>query len=149
LKETVFKVEVISQISENISLSLPNEVKALELRGNPRTKFKPSDKKSVSLKVKVEVLMGATQEFQFQIIDISSGGLSIVVSDKDIKYFEEGSFFEISKLHGHFIEEGYEVEMVYSQRFRFKSQGRIQSAHKVGLKSLKNITDNHIQFLNP
>ena len=148
LRETVFKVEVISQISENISLSLPYEVKALELRENPRTKFKPSDKKSVSLKVNEQVLMGATQEFQFQIIDVSSGGLSIVVSDKDIKYFEEGSFFEISKLQGHFIKEGYEVEMVYSQRFRFKSQGRIQSAYKIGLKSHRLIDQEHLTLLN-
>ncbi len=146
-KETVFKVEVISQIAENISLSLPVEVKALELREQARIKFKPSDRKSVSLKVNVELLIDATQEFQFQVIDISSGGMSIVISEKDIKYFEEGSFFEITKLQGHFIKEGYEVEMVYSQRFRFKSQGRVKSAYKIGLKSMKPISEMHLDLI--
>lgn len=147
LKETVFKVEVISQIAENISLSLPSEVSALELRDQPRTKFKPSDKKSVSLKIQIEVVQDATQEMEFQIIDISSGGISIVITESDIKYFEDGSFFEMHKLQGQLIEESYELEMVYSQRFRFKSQGRVKSAYKIGLKSLSSIAQKHIEFL--
>lgn len=144
-KETVFKAEPISKISENIALSLPKEIRALELRGESRYKFKPSDQKAISLKVSVELMIGATQEFRFQVIDISSGGLSIVISDRDIKYFEEGSSFELIKLQDDVLNFGYMLEYVYSQKFRFKSHGRTKSAYKVGLKSLVPIKETDLE----
>ena len=132
-KDTVFKVEVISKVSNNIALSLPVEVKAAELRRDYRHRFKPSDMKLAALQISVELIMNATQELKFQVIDISSGGMSIVISERDIKYFEDGSKFKLTMLADSHLGDGYELDFVYSQKFRFKSHGRVQSAYKVGL----------------
>ncbi len=139
-RDTVFKVRVISQIDDFITCEIPEEIRALELRTEYRHRFKPSDKKSLTLQINVELIMDATQDLKFQVIDISSNGASIVVSEGDIKYFEDGSRFDLTILGSSVLETSYEMEYVYSQKFKFKSHGRFMSAYRVGLKS-KNTFD--------
>lgn len=135
-RETVFKVSVINFIDRTVTFNIPADVKTLELRENPRQKFKPSDGKHITVQVSSELLSGATQALKFQVIDISATGVSIVVSDKNIKYFENSFNFDVTSIMDQELIPKASMQMVYSQMFKFKQRGKIVQAYRVGFKFL-------------
>lgn len=132
--DSVFKVALINIVNNKIFFNIPNDVRTLELRSNPRQKFKPSDAKYMTLQIGVELLKGAKQALRFQVIDISSGGASLVVTEKNIKYFEDATSVDATMLMEHELVPKKKMELVYFQKFKFKSRGKIQTAYRVGLK---------------
>lgn len=133
-RDTVFKVSIINLVDNTVTFNLPAEVKTLELRRNPRQKFKPSEGKFITVQVASEFLTSATQALKFQVIDVSETGISLVVSEKNIKYFEEGLKFNATTLMDHELVVKQSMELVYYQQFKFKNRGKITSAYRVGLK---------------
>lgn len=140
-RDTVFKVSIINLMDNIVTFHLPSEVKTLELRANPRQKFKPSEGKFVTIQVASELLVSATQALKFQVIDVSNTGLSLVISDKNLKYFESGLNFNVTTLMDHELVVSQKVDLVYYQQFKFKSRGKITSAYRVGLKFITPLTD--------
>lgn len=145
-RDTAFKVSILNIIDNKVTFNLPAEVKTLELRGNPRRKFKPSEGKFVTIQVASELLSSATQALKFQVIDISETGISLVVSNKNMKYFESGLSLNVTTLMDHKLVVKQSVELVYSQQFKFKNRGKVTSAYRVGLKFNSAITESQLAF---
>lgn len=145
-RDTVFKISIINFVDNTVTFNLPSEVKTLELRANPRQKFKPSEGKFVTIQVASELLASATQALKFQVIDISATGLSLVISEKNLKYFESGFSFNITTLMDHELVASQKADMVYYQQFKFKSRGKITSAYRVGLKFHTPLTDSQMAY---
>lgn len=133
-RETVFKVSIINIVDNTVTFNLPSDVKTLELRENPRQKFRPSEGKYITVQVRSELVSGATQALKFQVIDLSESGVSIVVSDKNAKYFEANFNFDVLTLMDVELEPKISMELIYSQQFKFKQKGRVVSAYRIGFK---------------
>lgn len=145
-RDTVFKVSVINSVDNTVTFNIPSEVKTLELRRSPRQKFKPSEGKFVTIQVESELLASATQALKFQVIDVSETGISLVMSDKNIKYFESSSIFNATTLMDHELVVRQSMELVYYQKFKFKSRGKITSAYRVGLKFHTPLTTTQLAY---
>lgn len=145
-RDTVFKISIINVIDNTVTFYLPSEVKTLELRDNPRQKFKPSEGKFITVQVRSELLASATQALKFQVIDLSESGVSLVVSEKNIRYFEAGRTFNATTLMEHELVQKQSMDLIYYQQFKFKSKGKITSAYRVGLKFHGLLTDLQIAY---
>jgi aspartate carbamoyltransferase regulatory subunit len=145
-RDTVFKCRVINCIENNVTFSIPNEVKTIEMRENFRFKFKPSASKHVTLSFDVDLMMKAKKEGTFQVIDVSDTGISIVVSEKYLEHFIDNTEIMIKRLQDMDLSSPYSLQFVYHQKFRFKSKGRIQTAYRVGFKTLIPISKIHLEY---
>lgn len=139
-KGTVFKVSIVNIVNSQVTFNIPKEVQTLELRADPRQKFKPSDGKYITIQVGVELIAKATQSLKFQVIDVSENGVSIVVSDKNIRYFEDGVSFKLTTLMDYELIPKIDMELIYFQQLKFKQKGRVVTGYRVGLKFKKPLT---------
>lgn len=134
-RDTVCKVEVVNSIFNTVTFSLPKEIKSIEMRESFRFKFKPVEKKQITLSLKSELLSGAVQEVGFQVIDISQTGISIIIADKFVNYFDEHFSVVMTKMQDMLMSSSYELKIIYIKKFRYRFKGKIQTAYRVGLKS--------------
>lgn len=145
-RDTVFKAYVLTTTDEKITFEIPSEVKTLEMRSAYRFKFKPSETKHVTVAYEVDLVMKAKRAMAFQVIDISESGLSIVSSDKDLKLFEDGGEFDLTRLLDMDLASPYKIEYIYHQKFRFKNKGRVQTAYRIGFRTDKPISKVHLEY---
>lgn len=141
-RDTVFKVSIVNLMDNNVTFNIPGDVKTLELRENPRQKFRPSEGKYITVQVESDILPSATQALKFQVIDVSNQGVSLVISEKNIHFFEANYEFMVTTLMEHELQDKIKMELVYSQLFKFKQRGRITSAYRVGFKFAEPLTVN-------
>lgn len=144
-KDTVFKVLIINIVENTIIFNLPEEVQTLELRAQPRQKFKPSDARYVTISVGVQLMAGASQALKYQLVDISKNGISIVVSPKNIKYFEDGITFKLTTLMDHELLHKLDMQLIYFRPIKYRQKGKIVSGFRVGLKIYQSLTDLDLQ----
>lgn len=145
-RDTVCKVEVLHSVFNFVIFSLPQEIKTLELRNDFRYKFKPSEQKQITLSVDVELLSLAKQEFAFHTIDISVHGICLMVSEKQMQIFEKFNKFLMTKMDAMTMAKPYELDFIYSQKIRFRSQGKVQSAYRVGFSCAEPINKSQLDY---
>lgn len=133
-RDTVFKVTIF-KIEENIvSILVPDEVKAKEMRENPRTKFRPKDEKMITMSLTIGLTKVSHAVLQFQVIDISKTGLSIVVSDQNLDIIQNAVKFNLEKLGEIQLTFKVPAELIYSHKLRYRYRGAIIRGNRIGFK---------------
>jgi len=145
-RDTVCKVEVVHSIFNTVTFNLPKEIKSIEMREAYRFKFKPVEKKHITLSMQAELLASASQEVNFQVIDISESGICLMVDEKFIKYFKNNLFVTMVKMQDMLMSVAYELEIIYVKKFRFRFKGKIQTSYRVGLKSSVNFQKSQLDY---
>ena len=133
-RSSIFKITDFVLGHNTISCQLPTEIKALEMRTNPRHKFTDTQEKFVSLKPSLNSLnMELGNELQVKVFDVSPFGLGLVISEQNRSYMKNNRILWITKLQDMNLQYPILAEVVYiSSEVDHKLAKRKEL--KVGLK---------------
>lgn len=132
-RSSVFKIKDF-QVSHNcISCQLPTEIKALELRSNPRHRFDENQEKYVTLRPSLNVSMDLAMEIQVKVTDVSTYGLGLIVSENTRAYLKNNRILWVTKLQSLQLQYPILAEVVYISSDG-ESKFNRKKELKVGLK---------------
>ena len=137
--ESLFKGQVLSTDQGLITIYLPEEVKTLELRQNKRTPFMPKDEKKVYVEVAKDVTSERRHRLAFTALDISTSGVSLIVSDNNKQLMESSGMHLLVALGAEELEEPIVMDYRYGQSFRYRIRGKTYMSNRFGFKFLDNI----------
>lgn len=134
-RSSIFKISEF-QVSNNvISSQLPTEIKALEMRSNPRHKFREDQDKFVSLKPSLTAMgMELGNEVQVRVFDISPFGLGLLISEQNRSYMKNNRILWITKLQNLELQYPILAEVVYISSDVDHKYSKKPKELKVGLK---------------
>lgn len=133
-RSSIFKISEFKLGHNTISCLLPTEIKALEMRTNPRHKFDENQEKFVSLKPSLNSIgMELGNEIQVKVFDVSPYGLGLIISEQNRSYMKNNRIIWITKLQDVHLQYPILAEVVYiSSEVDHKLSKRKEL--KVGLK---------------
>lgn len=119
-----------------VHFAFPQELKLEELRSTPRTAFTPAQEKLVSLKSSVTGPMRETgSELLVRVMDISSHGLGLIVSEQNRSFLKNNRILWITKMQDDSLYHPMLAEVVYiTNEVDTKFANRKQKDLKVGLR---------------
>jgi HD-GYP domain-containing protein (c-di-GMP phosphodiesterase class II) len=138
-RDSVFKGNIKSISNNQIVMNIPEEIKTTELREIARYEFSPLEDKHVVLKVMNDYNKESFASIKVKIKDISVRGIGLLVSDKNNPFFLPGRFIRIESLGRVKMNED-EGEVVYCQRYRYRAEGKLIRAYRVGIKMREQFT---------
>jgi hypothetical protein len=125
----------VIQLFDNVIIcNFPDEVKTVEHRSSPRTRFRPSDHKMVTISSEVDILTKAQSQNIFQVIDISAGGISVVCGENKISTLLSSHDVRLIRLGHLSMMVHTPLSMIYYQRFKYKQNGVVTKAFRVGYR---------------
>jgi hypothetical protein len=140
--ETVFKVKIIQLFDNVLVAKFPHEVKTIELRKNPRVRFKPSENKVLTLSFSVDLVQMAKSQSLFQVIDISESGVSIVCGPGKVQSIVQSPKVELTRL-GHIpLLIPVELDLIYYHEFTYRRDGKMIKAYRMGFKFKTSLQSN-------
>lgn len=131
-RSSIFKITEFQVGTNVIACQLPTEIKALELRTNPRHRFADNQEKFVSLKPSLTA-METTNEIQVKVADISTYGLGLVVSENNRAYMKNNRILWVTRLQDIDLQYPILAEVVYISNESESKFGKRKEV-KVGLK---------------
>lgn len=133
-RSSIFKIADFKLGHNSISCQLPTEIKALEMRTNPRHKFEDAQEKYVSLKPSLNAAgIELGNEIQVKVFDVSPYGLGLVISEQNRSYMKNNRILWVTKLQEMDLQYPILAEVVYiSNEVDHKFAKRKEL--KVGLK---------------
>lgn len=137
--ESLFKGEVVSIEQNLVSVYLPQELKTLELRQHTRSIFLPKDEKKVTFEIAPEITSDRAHTMAFTTLDISLGGISVIVSDNNKQLVETSGKHLLVALGPHALEEPIIMDLRYGQTLRYRIRGKTYMANRFGFKFLSRI----------
>lgn len=143
----MFKTKALNMIEECLTLKLPEEFMAYELRDFARVRFKASDDEFAHILIESDFLNKASQELSFQIIDFSEMGIALNLSDIHLKKFLDSKRIVLKKLFSVSLAHEVEMDFMYSKKIRFKKDGEIYTSNRCGFK-LKNALEPYLLQLH-
>lgn len=135
-RTSVFKVMDFRQNQSTIHFPFPTEVKTQELRLLPRHQFLPNEDKVVSIRPSLTTgTRDSGGELQMRILDASTNGLGLMVSERNRSFLKNNRILWVTKLDEIELEYPLLAEVVYiNNEVEPKYQVRKQRDLKVGLK---------------
>jgi hypothetical protein len=130
----IFKVSDFQITGNTISCQLPTEIKALEMRANPRHKFREEQEKAVSLKPSLNSGVELGNELSVRVFDISPYGLGLIISEQNRSYIKNNRILWITKLQNVDLQYPILAEVVYISNEVDHKYSRKNKELKVGLK---------------
>lgn len=112
-RSSIFKISEFQVSSNTITSLLPTEIKALEMRANPRHKFNDEQEKFVSLKPSLNSTVELGNEIQVKVFDISPYGLGLVISEQNRAYMKNNRILWITRLQNFELQYPILAEVVY------------------------------------
>lgn len=110
---SVFKISDYRFITDAISFPFPVEIKTMELRANPRRIFLPSEEKYISVKPSQTANRSGLNELQFRVLDISTDGLALLVSEQNRTFLKNNQTLCITKLGDFSLTIPVNAEVIY------------------------------------
>ena len=133
-RSSIFKITEFQVSANCISCLLPTEIKALELRTNPRHRFTDEQEKYVSLKPSLNSLgMDVGNEIQVKVADISTYGLGLVISEANRAFMKNNRILWVTRLQDVDLQYPILAEVVYISNESESKFGKRKEL-KVGLK---------------
>jgi hypothetical protein len=133
-RSSIFKISEF-QVTNNIITSLlPTEIKALEMRANPRHKFREDQEKFVSLKPSLNAVMELGNEIQVKVFDVSPYGLGLLISEQNRSYMKNNRILWITRLQNLDLQYPILAEVVYISSDVDHKYSKKNKELKVGLK---------------
>jgi hypothetical protein len=137
----MFKTNAINCIQECLSFYLPEEFMAYENRENSRLKFKTSDAHYAVLSLIADITKKSTQEMSFQIIDISTHGMSLNLTETYLERLMQSKEIYLNKLFMVNLAQSIKCEFIYTKKIKYKFNGDIYTGNRVGLSFERPIED--------
>lgn len=137
----MFKADPINCIQECLILYIPEDFMAYENRENARLKFKASTANYAVLSLVSGLTKKSTQEMNFQIIDISTHGMSLNLSEAHLERLMQSEEIFLNKLFMVKLPENIKCEFIYTKKIKYKYNGDIYLGNRVGLKFATPIED--------
>lgn len=132
-RSSIFKITEFQVTQNCISCLLPKEIKALELRSNPRHRFSDGQEKFVSLKPSLNAGIEIGSEIQVKVADISTYGLGLVISESNRSFMKNNRILWVTKLQDVELQYPILAEVVYIATESEAKFGKRKEL-KVGLK---------------
>lgn len=133
-RESVFKVKVIRVVHNLVTVLMPTEVKVKEARHTQRIKFRPKDDKRVRIVLKVDFIKASSQALNFQLIDISETGMSILCSDENLSLLKRADAALVDALGTLELHTKQQLEFIYAHKLRYRYKGQVHVGNRVGFK---------------
>lgn len=112
-RKSIFKVEVVEINDRMITVKIPDEVMATEGRKVNRRRFTTADKKKITLKA--HDFSGIFKNnYEFQIIDLSSSGMALILNDKEVDQLYNAKKIELIALGKTILMNPIECLAIYS-----------------------------------
>ncbi len=145
-RDAMFKAQVVRIEGGVISLELPHKVMAIDSRKSPRSIFDIKDNKRVSLKVVVDISSSLKSELEFKLLNISSQGLCLIVSDNNKVILDNSSKLFLVALGGNKLFEEIEIDLCYLHRFRYRDKGKLNQVYRAGFELSKVIESSDLEI---
>lgn len=133
-RSSIFKISEFQVTNNTITSLLPTEIKALEMRANPRHKFREDQEKFVSLKPSLNSMMELGNEIQVKVFDISPYGLGLMISEQNRSYMKNNRILWITRLQNFDLQYPILAEVVYISSDVDHKYSKKNKELKVGLK---------------
>ena len=133
-KETVSKLRYMNHEKNYITCSLPEKVKAVELRNDSRFKIKKDQPVFAAVLLQSELMKLTTRTMQLQVADISLGGISLIVLDRDYETLIDAHFCQISHINSISLLKNIELKPIYNQDYKVLVGHKHKHGHKFGFK---------------
>jgi hypothetical protein len=134
-RSSIFKISDFQVTNNVITSLLPTEIKALEMRANPRHKFKADQERFVSLKPSLNTVgMDLGNEIQVKVFDISPYGLGLMISEQNRSYMKNNRILWVTKLQNFDLQYPILAEVVYISTDVDHKYSKKNKELKVGLK---------------
>lgn len=134
-RTSVFKVTDFLEGQNTLHFTFPKEIKTLELRTDTRIAIAPEKERTVSLKPSLMGGREAGNEIQVRVMDISRGGLGLLVSEYNRAFLKNNRILRVTELAHQKLHEPVLAEVVYMNTdVDPKFQTKRQKELKVGLK---------------
>ncbi|MBD67153.1 MAG: hypothetical protein CME62_18275 [Halobacteriovoraceae bacterium] len=146
---SLFKGLVIGIENNIVSIHIPNEVKTMDHRQFPREIFLPKDDKQVLIELSEEIGAPSSQRLKFTVLDISQGGISIIVSENNYQLMHQLEHQVLLSLGDYELSTPVLLDRRYHQKFRYRMRGKIIKANRFGFKFLEAIPESSFErFIN-
>ncbi len=134
-RSSIFKITDFQVLNNVVTSLLPTEIKALEMRSNPRHKFKEDQEKFVSLKPSLSTMgKDLGNEIQVKVFDVSPYGLGLLISEQNRSYMKNNRILWITKLQNLELQYPILAEVVYISNEVDHKYSKKTKELKVGLK---------------
>ena len=81
-RNTIFKGSIRTIFKDYAYIQVPDEIKLEELREFPRYVFQPDENRLIKVSVPAPITQGAREHFDVNLVDLSQGGLGIILRDE-------------------------------------------------------------------
>lgn len=134
-RSSIFKIDEFRGTQNTISCLLPKEIKALEMRTNPRHQFRDDQEKYVSLKPSLNTaVLDMGNEIRVKVFDVSPYGLGLLISEQNRSYMKNNRILWITKLQEMELQYPILAEVVYISNEVDQRYSKKQRELRVGLK---------------
>lgn len=149
-RDAVFKGHIVSLEKDILTLYVPTELKAIDLRASKRLEINVKDKKKVSLNIGTFENPHKSNELDFIVTSLSPSGLCIVVSDNNKSLFENNDMYELTRIGDRVIlNTPIGLRRCWTQRYRYREGGKLFVAYRSGFEFNSDLDENLInQFIN-
>lgn len=144
---SAFKVYVLDYSGQTLTCSIPDKVLSVEKREKGRKKIELSVEKEVSLKLENELIRDSFQEFNYMLIDYSSGGIGLLLLEDQMRIFskQKGDIL-LSKVGEHPLNTPVALEPVYYKKVNQEVNGKEKVFYRVGFEFDENATPDLMDF---
>jgi hypothetical protein len=144
-KELLFKIQrkTWDEGVDKITIKIPKEVKVVELRKYKRQPINPNQ--FFTMKISQKILRGTQlihNNFKMQMLDISSGGACVLVSNSNTSFFKEGNLLHVTDMGDLNIFDQLESEVAYI------ADSDVLGCRKMGLHFKRKIDKSEMSELN-
>jgi hypothetical protein len=138
-KETVSKLIYMNHENNNITCSLPEHVKSIELRSHQRYKIKKEQPIFAAVLLQSQLMKLTTRTMHLQVADISKNGISLIVLDRDYETLIDAHFCQISHINSVSLSKNIELSPIYNQTHKVLVGQKSKYGHKFGFKMTKTL----------
>lgn len=146
-REAVFKGHVVSLEKDVLTLYVPAQVKAIDLRAHKRLEIDVKDKKTATLNIGSFENPLKAIELDFIITSLSPSGMGIVISENNKMLFENNDMFELSRLGNKVVlNVPIGLRQCWIQRYRYREGGKLFVAYRAGFEFNSELDENSINL---
>lgn len=131
-RDAVFKGKVLSIEKDVLTLFVPNELRAIEMRDNPRVSLDIKLKKLVSVNIGSLEKPQFAKELEFIITSLSVSGMCLIISDNNKVLFDNNDMYEITRLGEQILDFPIALKQCWIQKYRYREGGKLKVAHRSG-----------------
>ncbi len=131
-RETIFKVGLKKINQDILTLNFPSVVKTEELRSIPRVSFKTEQEKYVFLNLMEKNNLGQERKLKCRLLDLSTQGMAILVTNSNKKLFLNADSIEISHICDQKLTQPIAMELKNNKSHQIRENGKIVNANRFG-----------------